>query len=93
MKVVSRSFRDQKETPLDRAVWWIEWSMRNPNATHMRSIGSNFSFIQLQSLDVIGFLFLFVLFVLWVVKNMIFFVFRVIKTAIFGKSKQKNKKE
>lgn len=99
MKAVSRAFRDQKETPLDRAVWWIEWSLRNPNATHYRSVGSNFNFIQLQSLDVIGVLFLFVLFGLWVVKKIIFFIFRVIKTVIFGKSyeygksKPKNKNE
>lgn len=90
MKIISRSFRDQKETPLDRAVWWIEWSMRNPNATHLRNVDSNFDFIQLQTLDMLA-----VLFGLWVVKKMIFFTYRLIKTAIFGagKSKRKNKME
>lgn len=34
---MSRNFRDQKETPLDRAIWWIEWVIRNPKAEFMKS--------------------------------------------------------
>lgn len=34
---MSRNFRDQKEKPLERAIWWIEWSMRHPTADYIRS--------------------------------------------------------
>lgn len=57
MNGLSAVFHDQKETPLERAVWWVEWSLRHPNATHMQGVGTNLNRFQLQSLDVIGVLF------------------------------------
>lgn len=50
----STVFRDQMETPLERGLWWIEWTLRNPNAVHFKS--SDLNFIQIQSIDVIAFL-------------------------------------
>lgn len=52
----SKVFRDQPDTPLDRGIWWIEWTLRNPNAVHFKSSGADLNFIQIQSIDVIGFL-------------------------------------
>lgn len=37
MKLRSKHFRDQITKPIDRAVWWIEWAIRNPNAEHIKS--------------------------------------------------------
>lgn len=34
---LSKRFKDQKEKPIDRAVWWVEWVLRNPNADYLRS--------------------------------------------------------
>lgn len=31
MKHVSDVIRDQPEPPINRAMWWIEWVMRNDN--------------------------------------------------------------
>lgn len=56
MVAASKAFRDQKDNPLERALWWIEWVMRNPNAVHFRSSGTDLSFIQIESIDVIAFL-------------------------------------
>lgn len=56
MIAASRAFRDQKETPLERALWWIEWAMRNPNPVHFESPATELNFIHIQSIDVIAFL-------------------------------------
>ncbi|CAG7835758.1 unnamed protein product [Allacma fusca] len=48
-------YRDQLESPLDRAVYWVEYVLRYQGATHLRSVGRDLSFIQYYSLDVISF--------------------------------------
>lgn len=50
----SKAFRDQKDKPLERGLWWIEWAMRNPDVVHFKSSGIDLSFIQIQSIDVIA---------------------------------------
>lgn len=55
IKRASAAFRDQKETPLERALWWIDWVMRNPKSNHFRS-EHNLNFLQLESFDVIVFI-------------------------------------
>jgi glucuronosyltransferase len=37
MRRVSELMRDQKERPLDRAVYWIEYVIRHHGAQHLRS--------------------------------------------------------
>lgn len=53
MQEKSKQFRDQPEKPLDRAVWWSEYVMRNPNPVHLQPaefnlglLGSHFWDIQ-----------------------------------------------
>lgn len=71
VREASALFRDQKEPPLERAVWLIEWALRHPAAKHLQSVGHDFSFIQLQSLDVLATIFAAILVVVWVLKRMI----------------------
>jgi glucuronosyltransferase len=44
MEVRSKLFKDQPEKPLDRAVWWCEYVIRNPKATHMKAPVWSFGF-------------------------------------------------
>ncbi|XP_040171490.1 UDP-glucosyltransferase 2-like [Anopheles arabiensis] len=55
MKRISRLFRDQKETPLERAVWWCEWVLRNPDADLLQSRAMYMSWFQKYSYDVLTF--------------------------------------
>lgn len=52
----SKVFRDQKETPLERGLWWIDYAMRNPDAAHFKSSANDLSFFEIHSMDVIAFL-------------------------------------
>lgn len=87
-KIISNVFRDQKETPLERAIWWIEWTLRNPNADHMRGV-TDFNFIQLQSIDVLAFIFVVILLILWVIKLSICGLLKCLSI----KNREKEKKE
>lgn len=51
----SVKFRDQKEKPLDRSIWWIEWLLRNPTCGYLKSPTFRLGFIQANSYDVIIF--------------------------------------
>lgn len=63
MKERSKLYRDQPMKPLDRAIWWVEYVIRNPNATHLRSPALDLNIFAVNSLDVL-FLFIFVIFVI-----------------------------
>lgn len=56
IKKLSKLYKDQKEKPIDRAVWWIEWLLRNPNAEHMKSPVLRLGYIVGNSYDLIAFI-------------------------------------
>ncbi|XP_059131156.1 UDP-glucuronosyltransferase 2B17-like isoform X3 [Peromyscus eremicus] len=53
---LSTIHHDQPIKPLDRAIFWIEFVMRNKGAKHLRPLAYNLTWYQYHSLDVIGFL-------------------------------------
>uniref|UniRef100_A0A182NTM0 Uncharacterized protein n=1 Tax=Anopheles dirus TaxID=7168 RepID=A0A182NTM0_9DIPT len=55
MNQVSRLFRDQPESPLERAAWWCEWVLRNPDADLLQSRAVYMSWFRKYSYDVITF--------------------------------------
>jgi glucuronosyltransferase len=52
MRFVSELMRDQKERPLDRAVYWIEYVTRHGGAQHLRSASRKLALYQRGLLDV-----------------------------------------
>lgn len=57
-KARAKLFMDQKESPLDRAIWWIEWAIRNPNVNVFEHPGNKMNHFQRLSLDIYLFILL-----------------------------------
>jgi glucuronosyltransferase len=67
MSKVSSLMRDQMESPLDRAVYWIEYVIRHDGAPHLRTASHKLSFIQRNLFDVLMFVFTLTFFFLFLV--------------------------
>ena len=52
-KIISNRFRDQPQKPLDRAVWWIEYILRNPKPAHLQSPTMALGWFASNSYDVL----------------------------------------
>lgn len=51
--IMSKHFHDQPETPLQRALYWIEYVLRHDGAVHLKSPAVNMSYFQILLLDII----------------------------------------
>lgn len=51
-KKLSKRFRDKPQKPLDLAVWWVEYVIRNPTMEHLKSPTLNMSLMAIKSYDV-----------------------------------------
>ena len=49
----SKIFRDQLETPTERAVYWTEYVIRHKGAKHLRSPERDLSWIELLHVDIL----------------------------------------
>ncbi|XP_064097581.1 UDP-glucosyltransferase 2-like [Macrobrachium nipponense] len=67
LKQVSEALKDQKESPRERAVWWVEYAIRHNgrNASHLNYAGRKLHFLQYTGADVVAFWITFLL--LWAV--------------------------
>lgn len=83
---LSRIHHDQPMKPLDRAVFWIEYVMRNKGAKHLRPALHDLTWFQYHSLDVIGFLLVCVVAVVFIIAKCCLFCCH--KTANMGKKKK-----
>ncbi|XP_040603237.1 UDP-glucuronosyltransferase 2B1 isoform X2 [Mesocricetus auratus] len=84
---LSRIHHDQPMKPLDRAIFWIEFVMRNKGAKHLRPALHDLTWFQYHSLDVIGFLLVCVAAVVFIITKCCLFCCH--KTANMGKKKKK----
>ena len=54
MDTAHNQFIDQKETPLDRGIWWIEYVIRHRGAQFLKPQSLKLAFYQYHLLDVIS---------------------------------------
>lgn len=57
MQELSRKFHDQFETPLERALFWIEYVLKHPNVEHLNVATRHMYFYESHNLDIILILF------------------------------------
>lgn len=62
---LSELHRDQPFHPLDSATFWIEYVMRHKGAQHLYSEGTRLPWYSYHNLDVLGFLLVIIITVLW----------------------------
>ena len=53
ISAVSAAFRDQLNSPVDRAVFWTEYVIRHNGAPHLKSPEKDLTWVQLLHLDII----------------------------------------
>lgn len=51
----SKNFQDQKEKPIERALWWVDYVARNPDVSFLKSPKlARMNYITKHSIDVIA---------------------------------------
>ncbi|XP_076065879.1 UDP-glycosyltransferase UGT5-like isoform X2 [Oratosquilla oratoria] len=73
----SHLLHDQKETPIDRAVWWTEYVIRHQGAPSLRCPGADLSWIEYLCLDILFLAHLVVFTFFWAAKNFLAIAWRV----------------
>ncbi|KAM9743410.1 UDP-glucuronosyltransferase 2A1-like isoform 2-T2 [Menidia menidia] len=73
---LSRIHHDRPMNPRDEAVFWIEFTMRNKGAKHLRVQAHQLTWYQYHSLDVLAFLLSIVLLVIFILIKAFSFCFR-----------------
>lgn len=86
---LSQIHLDRPVEPLDLAVFWTEFVMRHKGATHLRVAAHDLNWIQYYSLDVIGFVVVILLTVVWLTLKCCLFCTR--KCLRKGTAKKKKK--
>ncbi|XP_041857090.1 UDP-glucuronosyltransferase-like [Melanotaenia boesemani] len=89
MVELSQIHLDVPVQPVDLAAFWTEFVMRHKGATHLRVAAHDLNWIQYHSLDVIGFLVIILITVLWLTMKCCLFFTR----KCFRKSNAKKKSE
>ncbi|XP_014607459.1 PREDICTED: UDP-glucuronosyltransferase 2A3-like [Polistes canadensis] len=74
VKKLSKAFRDRPSSPLETAVWWIEYVGRGNGLAYIRSDAVEQPWYQRHLLDVILFLILLFLFILYAIYRLIKFL-------------------
>lgn len=73
---ISKLFHDRPNSPLQNAIYWIEYVIRHKGAYHLKNLGVQMGIFQYYSLDVI----IFILLLIFLFMYVLFFLFKKVKT-------------
>lgn len=91
-KQLSERYRDRPMSPLDTAVYWIEYVIRHKGAPHLRTAAVDMPLYQYLLLDVIAFLLVVFISTLAILYYISKFVFKLITNRSSKKPKKTDKK-
>ncbi|XP_055912486.1 UDP-glucosyltransferase 2-like [Eupeodes corollae] len=89
MQKLQKKFQDRQNKPLDTALWWIEYFLRNPNAEHLTPSSRDISYFAANSFDIF-IIFLIICIVFSIVFVKIIRIFLKCSKKMFSKLKDKN---
>lgn len=72
---MSIKFRDQPEKPLNRAIWWVEYILRNPRPDHLQSPAKKIGKFAAESYDVVLFLVTLLFVCIWTIFKLVTKIF------------------
>lgn len=86
----SKTFQDQKETPLERALWWIDFVDRNPEVSFLKNPKLfQINYFTKHSIDVVAFITILVtLSVTFVIKTILVLIAFVLRRKVDQKVKR-----
>lgn len=90
VKTASTIYRDRPMTSLDSAVFWVEYVIRHHGAKHMQANSVHLNFWQFHSIDVIAFLSLILLTVLYVNLLIMKCALKFVGRKLFGKKPKRD---
>lgn len=86
---MSKSFRDRPQTPLETAIYWVEYVIRHRGAPELRSAGADLSWYQYHLVDVgiilVGGIILII--------TLVYYILRTLYQVFLSSSNVKNKKK
>ncbi|XP_058790203.1 UDP-glucosyltransferase 2-like isoform X2 [Phymastichus coffea] len=88
VKYYSKLFRDQPMSPMETAIYWIEYIIRNGDKV-LRSPALELSFIQLSQLDIYGFLLIVTISILSMLIMCVKFLINIFKNKFISTAKTK----
>ncbi|XP_030764408.1 UDP-glucuronosyltransferase 2C1-like [Sitophilus oryzae] len=86
---VSKLFHDRPMKPMDTAVYWVDYVIRNKGARHLRVGSIHQTWYQYYMVDVILFLLFSVLIFVKIVKFVVVKVFKTVRSKVIGQNKIK----
>lgn len=70
-KLISARYRDQPKTPLETAIFWVEYVCRHKGAYHLQSASQQLNCWQYHNLDVVALLLFIPVFLLYVIYSLL----------------------
>ncbi|CAH2098350.1 unnamed protein product [Euphydryas editha] len=80
---------DQPQSPLERAVWWMEHTLRHGGAMHLRAAGANFSWAEYMELELVLIVLITIVFILILISVSLYKLWNVMRQNIKDCKKQK----